>query len=168
MSVRTFHAHVPAGMSADNHRVAAARVQLKLAAIAYESTRHGADASLLLCQAGLLTLCHAAIRYIEALSEQDLSGVRDPMTGGDDATARGRAHLNLAALAYVGARQGADSCQGFCSDGLAALCQAAIRYVEALRGGVSDRSASTPLLSEWDDRVEVTRSSARSSVRANR
>jgi len=76
-NVRTFHAGARPGQPTDNPRIAAARVQLKLAALAYCETRHGADAGVGFTRAGLQALCAAAVRYTEALLDQDMSDVVD-------------------------------------------------------------------------------------------
>lgn len=70
-NVRTFHAGAKPGDRVDNPRIAAMRVQLKLAALAYVETRHGADAGTGFTRAGLQALCAAAVRYTEALLDRD-------------------------------------------------------------------------------------------------
>lgn len=76
-NVRTFHAGAKPGQPTDNHRIAAARVQLKLAALAYCETRHGADAGPGFTRAGLQALCQAAVIYTEALQGADAGELRE-------------------------------------------------------------------------------------------
>lgn len=66
----------------DAAKVAHARVQLKLAALAYGSTRHGTDAHLEFTRAGLAMLCAAAVRYTEALTGTEGETPPDRMLGG--------------------------------------------------------------------------------------
>lgn len=60
------------------HRVATAdNRNLQLAAIAYASTRHGADAGQSFVSAGLATLCQASIRFVEVLTGESKSHLVD-------------------------------------------------------------------------------------------
>jgi hypothetical protein len=58
-------------------RVGAARTQLKLATLAYEATRRGADGGIGFARDGLALLCQSAIHYVEALDNTDRSHLVD-------------------------------------------------------------------------------------------
>ncbi len=67
--VQTFHANPRAH---DSPRIAHARVQLKLAALAYSQSRHGADGGPSMARSGTAMLCQAAINYAETLTGQKI------------------------------------------------------------------------------------------------
>ncbi len=126
-NVRVFHKAARPGVTTDTPAIARARVALKLASLAYASSRHGADASAQFSAAATLLLCKAAVAYTRALEGR--TSWTEP--------AYNRVHpdqLRLAALAWVESRHGADGGPGFCRDGLGNLCQAAIDYAQALDG----------------------------------
>lgn len=112
--------------TADTHKIAHARVQLKLAALAYADSRHGTDSNDGMVLMAVALLARASFWYVGALENVDRSGTRIPEPDGRFD------HIKLAALAYVGTRHGGDGGGGFCRDGLALLCQAAIRFVESI------------------------------------
>lgn len=125
-NVRTFHQHARPGDRTDNHQIAHGRIQIKLAALAFVETRHGVDSGDL-CPAAIEVLCEAAIRYVEALA-----GTTMPKHLGPHMREADNKPLQLAALAYASTRKGSDTGQAFVGAGLQALCQAAIRYAEAV------------------------------------
>lgn len=150
--VNLFHRHgaVAKGAVVDSQgRSAPARIRLKLYALAYVESRHGIDASPAFSWDALALFCQSAIAYVGALegtkknlSDPSIHKDRGPanertMTG--DRVAAARTELKLAALGYEACRRGADAYTQMASSGLGLVCQAAIRYVEALEGG-SDKS----------------------------
>lgn len=62
---------VTLSQTGDSHAIGAARLRLKLAAIAYVNARHGVDADVGMSRAGLQLLCSAAVEYYEALIGAD-------------------------------------------------------------------------------------------------
>lgn len=115
------------GADSNAAATAHARVHLKLAALAYNGTRHGADACAEFCQAGAQILCAAAIGYVAALTRQVIDvAVRTNLYEAKN--------LEIAAIAYCETRHGADTHQRFTTAGLGNLCQTAIAYVEKLMG----------------------------------
>lgn len=150
--VTTFHRNAPRGAITESHsRSAPARIRLKLYALAYVESRHGIDASPAFSWDALSLYCQAAIAYVGALEGVDKRHLTDPtihkdqgpanartMTG--DRVAAARTELKLAALGYEACRRGADSYTQGATHGLGFVCQAAVRYVEALEGPGSDKS----------------------------
>lgn len=144
-NVHLFHKHAPkgSGIVSDNHKIAAARVQLKLYALAWVESRHGVDTSPAFVWDALVLFCEAAKRYVCSFDNSNPNKLVDPtitkdIGGASERTmtgrtaAAGRQQLKLGALAYEATRRGADGGIGFSRDGLAMLCQAAISYVEQL------------------------------------
>jgi hypothetical protein len=62
---------VTVSQTGDSHAIGAARLRLKLAALAYTNARHGVDADVGMSRAGLALLCASAIEYYEALTGAD-------------------------------------------------------------------------------------------------
>lgn len=120
----------------DSHAAGRARQHLKLAAIAYANARHGLDASAELAHAALVFLCQKAAEFVETLPGSSPRNRRIDSTRGDHET------LQLAAIAYACARHGIDADVGVAREGLALLCQAAIRYVESLPAEEAPRRAA--------------------------
>lgn len=118
-------------VSSDSGRVAHERVRVKLGALAYADSRHGADASADLAQASLVTLCEAAGGYYESLTGVSIRG--KPIVS--EQSAQALARLRVSALSYAGTRHGADACIEFTRDALRGMCGAAIAYAEAVAGG---------------------------------
>ena len=106
------------------------RTNLKLAALGYASARQMVKADPDLMRIAVASLCQAAVHYYEALTGKraDLGGAARSITETPQHHA-----LVLAALAYASARSGPDAAV-VSNAGLAALCQAAVRYTEALLG----------------------------------
>ncbi len=113
----------------DTAKIGAARVRLKLAALAYAGVRHGIDADPNIVQHGVAMLCEAAARYYGMLIGQTLTG------RGLRLDHEACNQLRLAAIAYTSVRHGADANEESARVGLGILCQASIRYCEALVGG---------------------------------
>jgi hypothetical protein len=113
----------------DSAKIGAARVQLKLAALGYAGVRHGLDADPAIVQHAVNMLCEAAARYYGQLSGRPVTG-RGLRLDHDACT-----RLRLAAVAYAGVRHGADANEESARAGLGIVCQASIRYCEALVGG---------------------------------
>lgn len=109
-----------------------ARVNLKLAALAYVGTRHGADACEAFVRDGTLALCGAARAYVRALTGRELSSWAHKEQ--DDARRRSIHGLEMAAIAYDKARHGSDSAVEFVRAALGMLCQAAITFCETMAG----------------------------------
>jgi hypothetical protein len=126
----------------DSHAAGRARQRLKLAAISYFNARHGIDTDVELARAGLMFLCQMAVDYfVASLPGTHFKNRRlDLYAQGDSEM------LQLAAIAYVGARHGVDADVGMTREGLAILCQAAIDFVESLpKEDQSKRSADSHL-----------------------
>lgn len=107
----------------DSQRAGDARVALKLSAIAYADARFGSDAGdVATVAAGWLG--YQALRYCEALSDAAPGSLSlgEPSEAGVASLLR----LRAVALAYAGARRGADGCAELCRDALAMLCSAAV------------------------------------------
>ena len=62
---------VTVSQTGDSHAIGAARLRLKLAAIAYVNARHGIDADVGMSRQGLALLCSMAVEYTEALTGAD-------------------------------------------------------------------------------------------------
>lgn len=132
------------GAPMDSVPVAKRRVRLKLAALAFSASRHGADAQGLSIR-GLEFLALSAAEYVREL----VGGTApiDPRRLSTDERHIGE--LRLAALAYTETRHGADSTTKFAESGLAMLCQAAIEFMQGLPGwGRYAEDAVDPLLLE--------------------
>ena len=128
----------------DSHAMGRSRLKIKLAAIAYVSSRHGIDADIVLSNAGRALLHETAFDYYEE--------VTGPLPHKRPAFAplqRDDAKLNLAANAYVNVRHGVDADAGLSRAGLALLCSMAIEYCETLlRVDPRKRSVDPQLLHE--------------------
>lgn len=153
-NVRVFN-NAPKGVRAPTRESSHARVRLKLYALAYVEARHGVDASPAMCWDALVLYCQSALMYVASLEGKDPSvGVpidrtihddRGPsasrtMVPGGDRVAQARTELKLAAMGYEAVRRGADSYTQGGHAAIAMVCQAAIRYAEALEGGTADKS----------------------------
>lgn len=115
----------------DSPAAAAARVRLKLAALAYAGIRAGLDASPDLVVASLAQACACAISYYQTLGGR----VERPASLAPTPEAAAQlAQLQVACVAYASARHGADACVEFARDALHILCGAAITYCQALPG----------------------------------
>lgn len=141
---------LPQGAKPPSRESSAARVRLKLYALAYVESRHGVDASPAMCWDALFLFCQSAINYVAALEGKpkldlvdrtinDDRGPSNTRTMTSDSVAAARTELKLAAIGYEASRRGADSYTQGSQFGMQQLCEAAIRYVERLEGG-SDRS----------------------------
>src|SRR4029077_2636048 len=131
------------GNGGDSAAAGRGRQRLKLVAIGYFNARHGVDADATLVRAGLVRLRQSAIEFADALDGALLKNRRiDPAQGDSEL-------LQLAAIAYAGARHGMDADVGMVREGLAMLCQAAVGYVESLpREDPSASKAPVPLSRE--------------------
>jgi len=109
----------------DSPEIGRMRVRLKLAALGYVGAQHGIDASPEVSRLSVQTLRDVAGRYYEAITGRRVAE-RDISNG----EALGR--LKLAAQAYAAARHGVDSNIEIARAGLGVLCEAAIRYCEAM------------------------------------
>jgi len=129
------------------------RVHLKLAALAYDGSRVGADSGPGFAWDALVLGCVAAHRYAHALRGTENPGpLLDRTLSYDNAetpTTRTRAYestsqarldrhvegarkkFQFTMIAYAQSRHGADMCQGFSGEALRVLCQVAIDYIEA-------------------------------------
>jgi hypothetical protein len=115
------------GSAGDAHAAGRGRQRLKLAAIGYNSSRHGVDADAALARAAKDLLCKTALEFVEALPGEMLKNRRvDLYRQADSET------LQLVAIAYACARHGVDADVGMAREGLNVLCQASIDFVEAL------------------------------------
>lgn len=143
-NVRVFN-NTPKGVRAPSRESAGARVRLKLFALAYVESRHGVDASPGLCWDALVLYCQSALMYVASLEGRDPSSMPIDRTiqddrgaagvrtmGGGDRVAMARAELKIAAMGYEATRRGADSYTQGGHAAIAMVCQAAIRYAEAL------------------------------------
>ena len=126
----------------DSLPVAQRRVRLKLAALAFAGSRHGADATGL-SVSGLIFLAMSAAEYVrELVGDHKAIDPRSLLL--DEQHVGG---LRLAAIAYVETRHGADSTTKFAESGLAMLCEHAIAYVQGLpTWGQRVEGAHDPLL----------------------
>src|SRR5262245_8005186 len=133
------HARVTGG---DSHASGRARQQLKLAAIAYNSARHGIDATLELVHTARLLFRRKAIEFVDTLP-----GALSKNRRADLLCPQGNSEmLEIVGMAYANARHGIDADVGMAREGLALLCQEAINYSESLpREDPSKRSASPHL-----------------------
>lgn len=113
----------------DNPRIAAMRVQLKLAALSYDGTRYGGPSSDL-ARAGFAMLSAAAVKYTQALLDREIE-LPSGISWNPPAQS---AALQLAAIAYAGTRHGTDAHIEFTRAGLAQLCGAAVQFTEAIAG----------------------------------
>lgn len=150
-SVRVF-SNAPKGVVDRTSQTAGPRIRLKLYALAYVESRHGIDASEAFAWDALVLYCQAAIGYVAALegnkNKRELvdptihkdRGAHNERTMNADRITATRTELKLAALGYEACRRGADTYTQVAVSGLAMVCQAAIRYVEALEGPGSDKS----------------------------
>ncbi len=153
-NVRVFN-NLPKGIRAPSRESAGARVRLKLYALAYVEARHGVDASAAMCWDALVLYCNAALMYVAALEgsrepsvliDRTIQDDRGPgavrtMAPGGDRAAQARTELKLAAMGYEATRRGADSYTQGGHAAIAIVCQAAIKYAEALSaGGGADKS----------------------------
>lgn len=143
MSVRLFSANSGAHHHHPNADASArARVHLKLAALSWANACLGSAAPPMMAMAGVGWLCDAARAYYEALTGRSFTPRDDMRWLGDlpppDAPtdevriATTRAQLALGAVSYVASRHGADACIEFTRAAIGTLCDAAIRYCEAL------------------------------------
>ena len=146
--VRLFSGHVHArghtrADGAAGH-AAAARVHLKLAALAWANVCLGVSMPPSVTMAAVASLCRAAAAYYGALigrsfdPEDDTLRFGDlPPPGASPAEVRvvmARAEFLLGAVGYVSSRHGADACIEFTRAAIGGLCNAAIGYCEALVG----------------------------------
>jgi len=111
----------------DSHAAGQARYGLKIAAIGYDSARHGIDADVKKARTGRAHLHSAAFEYYEAITGTRLQKRSIDLYQFDD-------DLTHAASAYVNARHGIDADTGLCRAGLALLCSASIEFCEAVAG----------------------------------
>lgn len=126
----------------DSHAAGRARLKLKLAAIGYVNVRHGIDADVKVCRAGLALLCNTALEYYRALMPAGPAAV----VGSGDL--RGTEQIQLAAVAYVNARHGVDGDAGLARAGLALLCSVAIEYSESRVGADPKKRPVDPQLQQ--------------------
>jgi len=127
------HARTSGGDSQASGR---ARQRLKLGAIGYFNVRHGVDADVDVVRAAVLFLRQMAVEYVGSLPGTHFKNRRlDLYAQGDSEM------LQLAAIAYVGARHGIDADVGMAREGLVLLCQAAIDFVESLPAAEPKRPA---------------------------
>jgi hypothetical protein len=112
--------------SGDSQAAGRGRQHIKLAALAYNSARHGIDATVEKTQAASVFLRRKAIEFVATLPGNLLRNRRlDPNLGDSEM-------LELAAMAYASARHGIDADVGMAREGMALLCQEAINYTETL------------------------------------
>ena len=103
------------------------RQRLKLGAIGYAHARHGMDTTLDLAHAALKHLCQMAIEFVATLPGAHFNNRRIDLYNQGNSEP-----LQIAAISYASARHGIDADVGMAREGLAALCQAAIDFVESL------------------------------------
>lgn len=139
VQIRSMPAHARV-IGGDSQASGRARQHIKLAAIAYAAARHGVDATDEKVDASRMFLRRKAIEFVDTLPGNLLKNRRlDPSCGDSEV-------LELAAIAYAGARHGIDADVGMAREGLALLCQEAIGYCEALPREDATKRSTTPHL----------------------
>jgi hypothetical protein len=125
----------------DSQAAGRGRQRLKLSAIAYNSARHGVDATVELAQAALWQMCQIGLEFVDALPGALLKNRRVDLYRQCD-----NEMLALAGIAYACARHGIDADVGMAREGLAMLCQAAIDFAELLPREDQSKRSSNPNL----------------------
>lgn len=104
------------------------RQRLKLGALGYAHSRHGIDADLDRARVAVMILRKRAVEFVMTLPGVLISSRRyDLLIAQGDSTL-----LEFAAIAYASARHGVDADVGMAREGLVALCQEAIDFVESV------------------------------------
>lgn len=118
---------------ADSHQIAAARVALKVAALACAAARmdpSGAN----LARVAEGDLARSALEYFRTLRRATTGKDPEMMIGVTDQLEEAQKRLVVSALAYTTSRHGADSCVDFSRAAIGIMCQAAVRLGEILTG----------------------------------